>query len=271
MAKKHRKWEKFPGRNKFYCNGRLMTAKQTGVFYITVLLIVFTSGLFFAFDCPYLTVHLSPVIPVIAGAMFIFVLSSLFRTSCMDPGIIPRAMGDEAAFIERQIEVPNSSNCQLSAPVRPPPRAKEIVVCGQVIKLKYCYTCRIFRPPRASHCSICDNCVDRFDHHCPWVGNCVGKRNYRFFYSFIVSLAVYCIYIFSCSVAHLMLITIGESKDLIDAIRDSPTTLTVAVICFFSVWSVLCLACYHTCLIMSSQTTNEDVSSYFSHILSFKR
>ena len=55
--------------------------------------------------------------------------------------------------------VPNQST---SPTYRPPPRTKEVVINNQPIKLKYCFTCKIFRPPRASHCSLCDNCVGKY-------------------------------------------------------------------------------------------------------------
>lgn len=154
------------------------------------------------FSCPFLAQHITPAIPIVGGILYVFVMIALFRTSFSDPGVIPRASADEAADIEKQIEVPNSLN---SPTYRPPPRVKEVYVKGQVVKLKYCFTCKIFRPPRASHCSLCDNCVERFDHHCPWVGNCVGKRNYRFFYMFIVSLAFLAVFIFSCAMTHIIL------------------------------------------------------------------
>ncbi|XP_055847154.1 palmitoyltransferase app isoform X1 [Episyrphus balteatus] len=255
-----RKWEHFAGRNKFYCDGMLMSAPHTGVFYLTCVLITGTSALFFAFDCPFLATRITPAIPVVGAVLYFFTMSSLLRTTFTDPGVIPRASQDEAAYIEKQIEVPNSLN---SPTYRPPPRTKEVLVKGQTVKLKYCFTCKIFRPPRASHCSLCDNCVDRFDHHCPWVGNCVGKRNYRFFYMFLVSLAFLAVFIFSCSVTHLVLLLKTE-QEVFEVIKRAPCTVIVTFICFFSIWSVIGLAGFHTYLTTSDQTTNEDLKGSFS-------
>lgn len=53
-----------------------------------------------------------------------------------------------------------------------------------------CETCRSYMALRTKHCKFCDRCVSNFDHHCPWVGNCIGKGNYRYFYWFVVTVTV---------------------------------------------------------------------------------
>ncbi|NWH69574.1 ZDH18 Palmitoyltransferase, partial [Piaya cayana] len=146
---------------------------------------------------------------------------------------------------------------------RPPARTMEVVINKYVVKLKYCYTCKMFRPPRTSHCSVCDNCVERFDHHCPWVGNCVGKRNYRYFYAFILSLSFLTAFIFACVVTHLTLRKYSHAMTLFPkTFLDFCFTVLELVICFFSVWSILGLSGFHTYLVASNLTTNEDVSTF---------
>ncbi|XP_030146458.4 palmitoyltransferase ZDHHC18 isoform X1 [Taeniopygia guttata] len=252
-----RKWEVFPGRNRFYCGGRLMLARHSGVFALTLGLILATSGLFFAFDCPFLASHLTLAIPIIAAILFFFVISCLLQTSFRDPGILPRATPSEAADLEKRIDSMGSST------YRPPARTMEVVINKYVVKLKYCYTCKMFRPPRTSHCSVCDNCVERFDHHCPWVGNCVGKRNYRYFYAFILSLSFLTAFIFACVVTHL---TLRSQRDgFLATLKTTPASMLELVICFFSVWSILGLSGFHTYLVASNLTTNEDIKGSWSN------
>jgi hypothetical protein len=54
-------------------------------------------------------------------------------------------------------------------------RTKDVNVNGHRVTVRYNDTCHFYQPPRAHHCSVNDNCIERFDHHCPWVGTTIGK------------------------------------------------------------------------------------------------
>nr|CAD1821126.1 unnamed protein product [Ananas comosus var. bracteatus] len=59
----------------------------------------------------------------------------------------------------------------------------------------FCTYCTKPKPPRAHHCRSCKMCVMDMDHHCPFIGNCVGAANHRFFVAFLISIVISCSYI----------------------------------------------------------------------------
>src|ERR1700741_1549138 len=72
------------------------------------------------------------------------------------------------------------------------------------VSVKYCKTCNIWRPPRCYHCRVCDNCVETLDHHCVWLNNCVGRRNYRYFLTFVSSSTLLALFLLGASLAHIL-------------------------------------------------------------------
>lgn len=100
------------------------------------------------------------------------VICCILRTAFTDPGILPRANPEEIQYLEKssKISINNISsffnrflvilgNIQNLATSG---RVLEItMVTGHVLRLKFCQTCKLFRPPRASHCSICDACIGK--------------------------------------------------------------------------------------------------------------
>ena len=64
----------------------------------------------------------------------------------------------------------------------------------------YCDKCKIYYNPKdkVQHCNLCKVCIKNLDHHCVWVGKCVGKNNIKSFYEMIIAVALFYIYIIVC-------------------------------------------------------------------------
>ena len=48
-----------------------------------------------------------------------------------------------------------------------------------------CPRCEVLTTPRSFHCCLCDKCVEGYDHHCPWLNNCIGANNRNPFLCFL--------------------------------------------------------------------------------------
>ncbi|KAJ7944088.1 S-acyltransferase [Quillaja saponaria] len=65
---------------------------------------------------------------------------------------------------------------------------------GTTIRTWTCTYCNVEQPPRAKHCHDCDKCVLQFDHHCVWLGNCIGQGNHCRFWWFICEESALCLW-----------------------------------------------------------------------------
>lgn len=64
----------------------------------------------------------------------------------------------------------------------------------------YCVICQVHVHKHSKHCRSCDRCVEGFDHHCKWLNNCVGSKNYKGFFSLVCVTCAMILQQFACSV-----------------------------------------------------------------------
>ncbi|KAJ0039477.1 hypothetical protein Pint_27041 [Pistacia integerrima] len=249
--------------SKFLCNGRLVFGPDAKSLLVTLLLILVPVVIFCTNVARNLVHEVSAynagyAILVVAILVTVYVLLLLFLTSAQDPGIVPRNLHPPEEEVADESSASVDTSGRTPTPITRIPRTKEVIIDGRmVVRVKYCDTCKLYRPPRCSHCSVCDNCVERFDHHCPWVGQCIGVRNYRYFFLFVSSSALLCGFVVAMSALNIKL-QMDNYGTLWKGIKAAPASVILVAYSFFFLWFVGGLTCFHLYLISTNQTTYEN-------------
>jgi len=122
-----------------------------------------------------------------------------------------------------------------------------------------CGRCESYRPPRAHHCRVCKRCIRKMDHHCPWINNCVGEYNQKYFILFLIYTGIaslYCVgivvftWMFPCEEC-----LIKESVQQARVLHTIFVCIECALFCLF----VIAVSCDQFQAIISDETAIEQI------------
>ena len=165
--------ENWRGNNKLFCKKKIYAGSQYYYSFGTVLYLLIYGISFIIFVILNQESLAKKIIYLFFYTIFLIIVI-IFCLICAftDPGVIP--INSLTAN-----ELKNANCCSNN---------RVFYINGLRHRVRFCYTCQIIRPLGVSHCKTCNICVEKFDHHCPWVGNCIGKNNYKYFFIFLILL-----------------------------------------------------------------------------------
>ncbi|KAF8368434.1 dhhc-3, partial [Pristionchus pacificus] len=164
-------------------------------------------------------------------------LSSHLKTMLTDPGAVPKGMLTEDTLERIQA------------------MSTEVVY--------KCQKCCSLKPERAHHCSVCERCIRRMDHHCPWVNNCVGEGNQKYFVLFTLYIALLSMHALYWGIWQFVL-CVGEEWRGCSAFGPPATTLMLIFLLFEAIlFSIFTLVMFGTQIssIFSDETAIESLKS----------
>ncbi|KAK6993105.1 Palmitoyltransferase [Favolaschia claudopus] len=170
------------------------------------------------------------------------------------PTVLPPAHHPDGAPAHPPVPnpLPNGRPPRRKSSSRPPVRDRYPSRANLLEPHRYCSRCSIIKPHRAHHCRICGTCILKFDHHCPWIGQCVGARNHKFFLNFNLAAFAFTIYTF----ASLLAFNVGGRNG---GDTDPQEVVIIALAALFALFTAT-LAIEHTRMILFSQTTVESLA-----------
>ncbi|KIW34758.1 uncharacterized protein PV07_01516 [Cladophialophora immunda] len=249
-------YEYFEGNTIFWLGGRVQNARDRPINIATGIFLVLPAILFFVYSASWLWHHVSPAVPIIFAYLFFICLSSFLHASLVDPGVFPRNIHP----------FPPEDN-QDPLALGPPTNDWVMVrlatsqTAAMDVPVKYCKTCNIWRPPRCYHCRVCDNCVETLDHHCVWLNNCVGRRNYRYFFTFVSTATFLGLYLAFASLGHVIAYRDQRHVSFGTAIDRNRVPFAMFIYGLLGFAYPFALWMYHLLLVGKGETTREYLAS----------
>lgn len=251
-------YQHFTGNTVFCLGGRLQNSRDKPINLITGILITLPSGLFFGYSAPWLWHHISPALPMVYAYLYYVCMSSFLHASAVDPGIYPRNLhpNPESDFPEDPLAIGPPTNDWVMV------KLATSEVAAMDVPVKYCKTCNIWRPPRCYHCRVCNNCVETLDHHCVWLNNCVGRRNYRYFITFVAAVTILSLYLTGASLAHVLSYRTREHIPFHKAVNKWRVPWAMVIYGALGFVYPASLLLYHLFLVGRGETTREYLNSH---------